>query len=131
MYGSGWNSWDYGYESTRYTSSWTGSRLSDDYDDEASLVNHTPTFSECLEIAELYTDPIDATHNKVTCYLCESQEIVPVDEIRTHCGICSACLFCQYDTCNCWDALWEEPEMPTTNYGFEIPSGTNTHPSYY
>jgi glutamine amidotransferase len=131
MYGAGFSDWDYGYESTRYSSSWTGSKLVDDYDDEASLVSHTPTFGECIEIAELYTDPVSTTHNKVTCYLCESQEIVPADEIRTHCGICSACLFCQCDSCNCWDALWEEPEMPTTNYGFNIPSGTNTHPSYY
>jgi hypothetical protein len=79
----------------------------------------------------LYTTKYDTTRNMVHCQKCEMQDIVPNDELRTNCATCSACLLCAMDACDCWDALWTEEETVLIENGWEIPTGTNTHPSYY
>ncbi len=62
MYGSVWNDdWDYGYSSKKYTSSWSNSSVVNDYDDEASLLGHSPTFSECIRL-QSYTRNHTARH---------------------------------------------------------------------
>ena len=129
MYGSGWNDdWDYGYN-TSYASSWD--KASTMYDDEANIPGGALTVEECYEAAELYTTKYDATRNMVHCQKCEMQDIVPNDELRTNCATCSACLLCAMDACECWDELWMESDTTITPHGWEMPTGTNTHPSYY
>lgn len=129
MYGGGWNDWDYGYKSTSYASSWDSA--STIYDDEACLVSGALTVEECYEAAELYTTKYDAKRNLVHCQACELQDIVSNDELRTNCATCSACLLCAMDACECWDELWTESDTTLTPHGWELPTGTNTHPSYY
>lgn len=132
MYGGGWNDWDYGYNSkyaSSYASSWENA--STIYDDEAGIIGGALTIEECYEAAELYTTKYDAKRNLVHCQVCELQDIVPNDELRTNCATCSACLLCAQDACDCWDELWTESDTTLIPHGWEAPTGTNTHPSYY
>lgn len=132
MYGGGWNDWDYGYNSqyaSSYASSWENA--STIYDDEAGIIGGALTIEECYEAAELYTTKYDAKRNLVHCQVCEIQDIVPNDELRTNCATCSACLLCAQDSCDCWDELWTESDTTLIPHGWEVPTGTNTHPSYY
>jgi len=130
MYGSGWDNWDYGYKKTSYTSSWENATTL--YDDEAELLYAGAlTIDECYEAADLYTTKYNEKQNQVHCQTCQLDDIVPNDELRTNCATCSACLLCTMDACDCWDALWIEPETVLIENGWEVPTGTNTHPSYY
>ena len=131
MYGSGWNDWDYGYKTTSYASSWDKATTMYDDDDEALIPIGTLSAEECYEAAELYTSVYDATRNIVDCQRCGIQDIVPNNELRTNCATCSACLLCAMDACDCWDALWIESDTTLIENGWETPTGTNTHPSYY
>ena len=132
MYGSGWD-WDYDYNkkyATSYASSWENATTL--YDDEAELLYAGAlTIDECYEAADLYTTKYNEKQNQVHCQTCQLDDIVPNDELRTNCATCSACLLCTMDACDCWDALWIEPETVLIENGWEVPTGTNTHPSYY
>jgi len=118
-YGSLYNDWDYGYESTYGYKPWE-QKVSDDYDDEADL-----KFDAVLEQFDVFMTDLDNHTALLECYTCAHSEVVKNDELHTHCPSCKACLYCgSFANCFCWDELH-------ANYSDSIDVITTTHPSYY
>lgn len=57
------------------------------------------------EKVEYFTNSVDDEHVEVYCQMCDDIDVVHPDDVRTHCTLCSACLYCGNDSCQCWDLL--------------------------
>jgi hypothetical protein len=124
-YGSMWNDWDYGYESTYSNTTRWDQKVSEDYDDEYDL-----KLDAIFEQFNVFMTDLGPDTCLLECYTCAHSDVISSEKIVTQCPACNACLYCgAHHDCGCWDDLYQSFDVEAHNS--ELPVLQTTHPSYY